>query len=62
MADKSESSVTKTEISKPKSEKMEYYGIDEDDGVFVVIMMFGIFVAVVALGILYLIVRKEMGI
>ena len=35
---------------------------DEDDGVFVVIMMFGIFVAVVALGILYLIVRKEMGI
>lgn len=47
--------------SKPKHDNDEYYDTDKDDGVFVVVMMFGIFAAVVALGILYFIVKKELG-
>lgn len=48
--------------TKRKSEPIEYYGIDEDNGPFLVVMMFGIFVAVAVLGILYLIVKKELGV
>ena len=47
--------------TKRKSEPIEYYGIDEDNGPFLVAMMFGIFVALALIAIVSIIVCKAVG-